>query len=661
MFCDLATHAIALVAACVLLAASPMAAAQGVEAAEEIAPLRIEGRHWVDPSGRPVRFWGVNLVAFYPDHGKADAVAANLASREINLARPHHMLRPSRDWNPDMVSGALVGYGDDSRTFDPEALDRFDYLNAALRRHGIYLAMSAHFSRIYLPGDVDILQTADADRQAWMDAMRELNDRPWREAIDVRKMLPTVDERAALLDEEFLRNLLAHRNPYTGMTYAEDPQVLSFEVRNEASTEYAVICGNRFPSYWHDKLAAKWSDHAAAAGIEGGDLYDPPSQAARELRATFLRKLDEDYCNRMRAVLRESGSIAPMTLTNLWRGENNLQLHAEQADFIENHMYGDPMVARKAHDWIGDVARTALVDKPFIIGEFNQAEGADNIKAQSPRRTMLPLSAAAYGSLHDWSGIVWFAWVHGGTVGDDGWATDEGRESRLGRMVEDGMMIDHLRTAGMLFRRGIVSPSVDPITITVDQPFTAGNYHQLMRGKYVPRPGWQNVHAIRKVFAAAPPEQQASPWFTDDLPSVITSDTGEITKDVTRRQLIVATPRAEAFSGTPADAPKSLKHLRLAGEGFATVIAVADDGLSLSETERLVLSRTALDASDRDTAAVTVRISGLKTDSSKDWHVRLTRPRRSATNAEFQKLAIDESGAVVLPAIDWHECELHLR
>jgi hypothetical protein len=52
----------------------------------------------------------------------------------VNLVRPHHLLRPSRDWNPAMASGALALYQENSRAPDPVAWERFDYLNAALRR-----------------------------------------------------------------------------------------------------------------------------------------------------------------------------------------------------------------------------------------------------------------------------------------------------------------------------------------------------------------------------------------------------------------------------------------------------------------------------------------------------------------------------------------------
>jgi hypothetical protein len=630
-----------------------------------IQPLTIHGQNFVDPAGNAVRFWGVNLIAFYPDHAKADALAADMASREINLVRPHHLLRPGLDWNPNMVSGALVTYKDNSRTFDKEALDRFDYLNAAFRRKGIYLSFSVNWTRRYLPGDVDIMRTSDADKAEWMAAMKELNGWPWQKGFDVYKMLPTVDERAARLNEEFVRNLLTHVNPYTGKAYANEAQVLTFEVMNEASTEYSVICGNHFPAYWDRKLTEKWHAYAAKAGINGGDLYKPANAKVKAVRAAFLRKLDADYFERIKAVVRGTGCKTPMMFSNLWRGDNALAMHAEHADVIENHAYSDPLVVRKAEDVITWLSASALVNKPFFVGELNEGEGSANIRKQAPDRTMLPLAISAYGSLQNWTGIEWFAWAHGNQkpLGADGWAADEGREANIGQMMNDGMMIDHLRTTGIIFRRGLVARSSSPITMHVDEPLTTGNYQELMRGKYVYKPGWQDIHGVRKAFGPVPAGQATADWMTQAPASPLVSDTGQITKDISRQQLTVAAPQAEAFSGfLDGQPPAELKHLAIDGEGFATVVIVADDGTNVGDSVHLIISRTNLDKANSEVDGPTIRLKGMKRPSGKQqWSIKMTRPRDLAGAGEVRPLQISGDGQLTLPNGGWHECELELK
>ncbi len=630
----------------------------------EIPALTIKGQNFVDATGKPVKFWGANLVGLYPEHSVADALAANLASMEVNLVRPHHNLRPSSDWNPTMTSGALLSYKGNSREFDPVALDRFDYLNAALKRQGIYLAFSVNWTRRYLPEDFDILPGDEKERAEWMAAMKELNSWPWKKAFDVYKMLPSIDERATLLNEEFIKKLLTHVNPFTGVSYANDPQILTFEIMNEASTEYAVICGNRLPAPWEAKLLEKWSVFAKAAGIEPGDLYKPADPKAKEIRAKFLSKLDEEYFERIKKVMRSAGCKAPMTYSNLWRGENMAAMNTRTAEIIEDHIYMDPLVVKKPEDGFYNLSRSALADKPFFVGELNQAEGEKNMLEQSPFRSMLPIATSAYASLQDWSGMVWFAWLHGGQMlGTDGWAKTEGRASNLGQMISDGMMLDHMRTTGIIFRRGLVKKSVSPVTLWVDEPFTAGDYQGLMRGKYSYKPGWQDIHGIRKSFGVVPESQRTATWMTQAPPNPLVSDTGEIVKDVVRKQLTVTAPQAEAFSGyLDAQAPAGIPHLSLGGEGFATVVVVAEDGKPLGESGHLIISRTALDAKNVEIDGPQVTLRGLaKPTAGSSWQLKITRPRTAeSSEAKGQPIVQNPDGSIVLPLAGWHECEISL-
>ena len=333
----------ALLAAGIIVAAGAMSG----QAAEEIEELRIQGENFVNGAGEPVRFWGFNVVSLYPTHAQADSIAAQLASYGVNVVRPHHTTRNAQgNWNAEWAGGsgigALIEYGTTTRKPNREAYERFDYFNYRLRENGIYTRLTLDGTRSYLPGDVDILITDDADRKAWYEAMDVLNKIYWERARDLRRMLPTIDERAALLNEEFISEFLNHRNPYTGMTYGEDPQTLTLEAANETSAEYSVIVGNRFDNskgtlvysdgktpisaqdeaklrYWKDKLNAKWTAYLDSAGIPKDQQFDlyaslaNNSQSAK-LRSGFLRKLDEDYFLRIKRMVRDQlGCNKPIT------------------------------------------------------------------------------------------------------------------------------------------------------------------------------------------------------------------------------------------------------------------------------------------------------------------------------------------------------------
>jgi hypothetical protein len=159
-------------------------------AADPIVPLKAVGNNFEDAQGNAVRLWGVNMVSLFPTHEEAENTAANLAALNVNIVRPHHMLRSSRDWIFRSQICALNLMNKSTRQPDPEAWERFDYLNAQLRKRGIYLQFSLHFSRSFREGDVDIIETTPEDRAAWIAAIKEFNSWNWRKTIDPGKMMP---------------------------------------------------------------------------------------------------------------------------------------------------------------------------------------------------------------------------------------------------------------------------------------------------------------------------------------------------------------------------------------------------------------------------------------------------------------------------------------
>lgn len=633
-----------------LLAATP---------AEPLVPLRVLGEDFVDPSGHPVRFWGVNLVALYPEAATADALAARLAERGVNLVRPHHLLRPSRDWNPTLSGGALALYRDNSRDPDPVAWERFDYLNAALRRQGIYLQLALRWSRVYQPGDAAVLTTDDDDQAAWAAAIAELNARPWREAMDARKTLPMIDERCAELDLEFTRRLLTHINPHTGQSYANDPQVVMLEIINEASTEYAFVCGNTVPEYFAAKLQAQWERYALEHGVDDCPVNVPATPAQVQARLAFFRELDERYFRRLIAAAREAGYQGAITGNNLWRGDHNLSLHAELADYIEDHAYVDPLVTAGPADFLQATSRSMVAGKPFFLGEFNLTENTRLRDERQGVRAMLPVAASVYGALHNWSGVAWFAWVHGGAeLGPDGRGRHPFRHgTTIGSLINDELLQDHLRTTGLIFRQRLLQASREPQAMVVDSPLATGDYHRLMAGKYSFAPGWQSIHAIRKRFGQLPPEQATASWQAAPPTGPLVSDTGEIVKDCVRQQLGFRAPRAEGFSGwLDAAAPTALASLRVTRQdGFATLVAVTLDGQPLATSRHLLLSKTLVTAAGPEAVelGLAVRVA------APAWELRITQPH--GWQALPVPLSADADGWLTLPDAAWHEAELIAR
>ena len=301
-----------------------------ITAAETIVLLKVRGDQFVDAGGHEYRLWGVNSVSFYPDHKLAEKVAENFACQGINCVRPHHMLRKSTDWNPKLPGGGLLLYQEDSTTPDHEAYDRFFYYTNELRKRGIYLLLSIGDTRLYLPDDVKIIDGGEEDNARWRKSIEELNSRPWQESHDVKKLLPLVDERAARLYETYIDRLMGTVNPYSGKRFADDPQVLTVELLNEFSLEYAVICRNRLPEYQKERFQAEWARFAESRGLQAGDVFNVHEPDAVQAWGEFLQRLEKRFIDRMTAKLRTLGYRGAVLYSNLWRGEKASLLAAEK-------------------------------------------------------------------------------------------------------------------------------------------------------------------------------------------------------------------------------------------------------------------------------------------------------------------------------------------
>ncbi|HOI54018.1 MAG TPA: carbohydrate binding domain-containing protein [Phycisphaerae bacterium] len=224
--------------------------------------VAVEGGHFV-ADGRRVRFWGVNLCfgACFPSHEAADRLAARLAAFGVNCVRFHHMDHhawPTGLWKKDF-SG-----------LEPEALDRLDYLLAALKREGVYANINLHVSR-------DFSRTGAAVKP--------------EELTEFGKIVCLFDPELIELQKRYARDVLGHRNAYTKLTYAEDPVVALVELSNENSALLAQSAYGRngfSPRYerllgdlWNAWLCDRYdSDNALREAWAVGELPRGPEMLA---------------------------------------------------------------------------------------------------------------------------------------------------------------------------------------------------------------------------------------------------------------------------------------------------------------------------------------------------------------------------------------------
>lgn len=224
-------------------------------------PVKIVGDHFELGDGTPIKFWGVNLgnADCRPEKAQGAAWAAWNAKYGVNCVRLHKFIGPG---------GAGIGAADDSTAFDPAQLDKFDYFTQQIRDNGMYYGFSWIFEHSVRPKDRERLIAYDEIAKAGGNTTR---------------VLVFIAEDVQDLRIEMLKNLLKHQNPYTKLTYAQDPALAFIEFQNEDSIFFYTFQGfaklDEMPTYkkaflkrfadflrgkygTHEKLVAAWGEKA---------------------------------------------------------------------------------------------------------------------------------------------------------------------------------------------------------------------------------------------------------------------------------------------------------------------------------------------------------------------------------------------------------------
>ncbi len=397
--------------------------------------LKSRGENFVFEDGVSARFWGVNIVASanFPSREDAVKTAELLAQMGVNMTRHHHYDAPWTNQN-------IFGKTGKTRELAKEEMDRFDFFIAELQKRGIYQYMDLLVHRAPYAAD----------------GISDTNG-----LVNGYKMEGEFAPELINLQEEFVSNFLNHKNPYTGKTYGNDPAFCLMEIINEDSLFYMNHSGDfsvEAPFYrkilneqfavWLQKkyaddatLKKAWDTSGAAVrGLQpdesmakknvdaivafaSGGEKEVSQGRARDTYA-FYYDLTMTYFNRMKKVVRKTGSRAPITGSNHWVG-NPIDLYANaQLDYIDRHDYwshpqggwnlsmithdNSPMVTHPAYGLVGGVGNRRVRDKPYIVTEWQSAIPNDY-------RQDCNLAMASYSAFQNWSGVQ-FAWSHDNTT-----------------------------------------------------------------------------------------------------------------------------------------------------------------------------------------------------------------------------------------------------
>ena len=542
-----------------------------------------------------------------------------------NLVRPH------------FLDHYLTGASRTDLEFDPEALDRFDYLVACLKENGIYLYLDAMTSwRGYKAGPGWSAQASAArfkSRIFFDESVRE----HWKTGV---------------------RKLLHHLNPYTKTRLAEDPVVAVVLFFNEQNLNFYQAIDEGFTTPWRAWLRKKygttegfragWTNAAGKCLVaDGVTLENVPIFEPRHVWQTdprgrdvgiFVYDLHAELLEWFGRTVRELGYGGLVTHYD-WLNHLGIQAlrnrvpvismhnyHAHPSDFVtKGSKISQESAVANANRLFCTMATTRYGNRPLLVTEYGQV-------FWNRYRYEEGLLVGAYAAFQDWDGLMAHASpvvprldsaIHPFWVGHD----PVGRASQV--------------VAGFAQMRRDVTPSPHYLEIPLEREhiFEAVQHAKalsadqaklaLLTGVALAYPEEPSPTGLRKrtsdlrlpVFGTS--ETRVKEFFsevveatggdqslggavkalkragllsqtnrTDPAQGLFEADTGQLLLSTANRQLRVVTPRLEGVCLDPDVAPGRVTLGQLTVEASsipAAVTAIAVDDRPLAESRRILL------------------------------------------------------------------------
>ncbi len=391
--------------------------------------LQMKGDRFEFEDGTPGRFWGVNLINHQVDRELFDRWAQALSKYGVNLVRMVAFGVPNNDKWAHYIKLQDVN---DGLKFDPESIDLFDYGFARMKEKGIYVGFSPFYGWYPTP--------ADKGRLIDYDELTKILRKGFPRAgsfYGVTCIAPDVQK----LQIEFHRRLLDHRNPYTGLRYADDPALAYVELQNEENVflqlfrlegqlaqcpTYRKLFYGRFADWLEDKygsrekLAEAWgSELQESESLEDANISPFPgwfqgntSSPRIADQMTFIYSTQRDYYRRFAQAVRETGYRGAID-GSCWQASNWLGhlynvLSDRDIGFIDRHNYA---TADLKNPGVGllSAGLQAVLDRPFSFSEWH---GGYRVGMALD----VPMIAVYGMGLQGWDMSMEFAWTHAGAL-----------------------------------------------------------------------------------------------------------------------------------------------------------------------------------------------------------------------------------------------------
>lgn len=518
--------------------------------------------------GKRIRFFGTNLCysACIPSHETAENLAREIRKSGYNSVRFHHI----DNFATLLKSGTTV-----STELDPAKMEKFDYLVYQLRQQGIYLTLDFYSSRTLKAGD-------------------GVSGKGYKARI-------AIDPEARENLKRYIRNLMTHKNRYTGYSLAEDPALIAVNLVNE------------------DYLAGTWKSTPETTALfqeafknwkEKHGFHEGKAENADPLFYRFLlethRKAMQELVDFVHQELK-----SPVLITSFNSHVDPLGATLLKSfDFVDNHFYQDhPSYPEKAfrlpsaHKQKSSLenfctfplilAPTRIFGKPFFMTEYN-------VCYPNQFRSECGPVIGAFAALQDWDAVYRFAWSHGeeklknlnsGISGFD--------------IVNDPIGLLTERITAAMFLRGDVRASDRKAALEIsDNEFEKKNANsrslEFTRLGLLVQVGRADAGRPEVLFRTRseilpshfPDRILAARWKDLLNWKASISSTNEIRFDPKEKSLSVITPKTESFTLQKGNLQGKIMSVRNP-TSFTTVALIAlDDNILTQSKEMLLLHLT---------------------------------------------------------------------
>ena len=549
--------------------------------------LTVQGDKMVFEDGTPARFFGTlfNSGMNFCTHEHAEIVAKRLAKFGINIVRLHQMDADSAC--PNIFNFTRGAHENSTTSFDPRSLDRLDYLQACLKKEGIYVYVDGINHRIF--------RTGDGVRNAHL--------------VDQRGGRPfcMFDRTMIELEKKFNHDLMTHVNPYTGLRWCDDPAVAIFSEASEL-TIFQLPTQDKWPingvEPYCTELEERYRAWAAEQGIPvGPEKVDLDSKTNRSLRAFYV-KLEREYYDEVTEALRADGVRIPvMRDSPMFCLDHLTSIHG--ADYSDNHLYwwsGDQRdfmsknLSGSLNTMVESIAITRLGKNAHFISEWD-APWPNHYRAEAP------IFTAAMACFQGSSGMTVHTYRYGSRE-------DEYTTGRLGRDIviggsyyrgtfdtyNDPAKFGLFYHAALMMRRGDIQPAkewvsikfphhTEPESIIYPRDVTANLTGMIYQHRVSARLEGMEPFADHEIPWDLPAGTRIDQSDAGELtvvqdenyepPKRLVSDTGELIRDLENSIGIVDSPKTKAVYGFVGGHELKLDGLTVKAETDFGVIALS--------------------------------------------------------------------------------------